>query len=287
MTDLASNATAGESARAARRAALENLGEAELLALAYDAPVGLFAAVVPFGNVLVNKRMCEITGRRNRDLLGDLWFDAVHADDRTRIEGLVRDAMDGDGSVDTEHRVVRPDGETRWVRMKMACVHHDPPPTTFVGSMSDITELKHVEAALRESEGRFRAIVEQGFDIVVVLDADLRVSYVSPAARRLGGYHDAGIGKPARDFIHTDDVAGTLAFYRAILNDEPVPAMHPVRVITADGRLEALELVARKLDDERRRDRRGGAHRHRPRRGRGRAARFGGASRATRRRSSR
>ena len=99
MTDLASNATADD-ARAARRAALDNLGEPELLALAYDAPVGLFAAVAPFGNVLVNKRMCEITGRRNRDLLGDLWFDAVHPDDREHLTALFRDAMDGDGSVE-------------------------------------------------------------------------------------------------------------------------------------------------------------------------------------------
>ena len=112
MTDLASNATADDP-RAARRAALENLGEPELLALAYDAPVGLFAAVAPFGNVLVNKRMCEITGRRNRDLLGDLWFDAVHPDDRERLTALFRDAMDGDGTVDAEHRVERPDGRAR------------------------------------------------------------------------------------------------------------------------------------------------------------------------------
>ena len=132
----------------------------------------------------------------------------------------------------------------------MTCVHHDPPPITFVGSMADITELKHIEAALRVSEGRFRAIVEQGFDVVVVLDADLRVSYVSPAARRLGGYADSGIGKPAHDFIHTEDVTSTLEYYRAILADEAVRPMQPVRVITVDGRLETLEIVARKLEDE-------------------------------------
>ncbi|HEY8216723.1 MAG TPA: EAL domain-containing protein [Acidimicrobiia bacterium] len=250
MTDLASNATADDAARAARRAALATLGEAELLAMANSAPVGLYTAVEGVGVILVNERMCEITGLTRGGVLGHGYLGVMHPEDRERILDYRSDARrEHLAEITAEYRVVRPDGELRWVRARAVRVRTDPL-ATFVGSLVDVTEFKQVEAALRESEGRFRAIVEQGFDIVTVLDADLNVAYVSPSAQRLGGYEDAGIGRPATDFIHPDDLEGTLAYYRSILDGTPARAMHPVRIIAADEHVEALEIVARKLEDE-------------------------------------
>ncbi len=156
MTDLAPERTLGSAARGAKRA-LATLDDAELLAMADSAPVGLFAAVQETGLVLANARFCEITGRPVSALLGHGYVDTIHPDDRDRV---VRERNDAVGSsaadVDFEYRILRPDGEVRWVRVRSVRVRREPAPATFVGSMVDVTEFKQVEAALRTSEARLR-----------------------------------------------------------------------------------------------------------------------------------
>jgi diguanylate cyclase (GGDEF)-like protein/PAS domain S-box-containing protein len=156
MTDLAPERTLGSAARAAR-AALATLGDAELMAMADSAPVGLFAAVQETGLVLANARFCEITGRPVSALLGHGYVDVIHPDDRDRVVTERNDAVgSSDSDVDFEYRVLRPDGEVRWVRVRSVRVRREPSPATFVGSMVDVTEFKQVEAALRTSEARLR-----------------------------------------------------------------------------------------------------------------------------------
>jgi two-component system sensor kinase FixL len=60
--------------------------------------------------------------------------------------------------------------------------------TIFVGIMRDITERKAAENALRESELRWRSIVETVPDAIIVIDAQGTVQTFSPAAERLFGY---------------------------------------------------------------------------------------------------
>ena len=123
------------------------------------------------------------------------------------------------------------------------------------GGASGRAELEHrrlqdVEHALRASEGRFRAIVEQAFDLVVVLDADWNVQYASPSAERFGGYAGAGIGRPARDFIHPDDVERVVRYFTAVRSGEDPRRTITYRFVRADGAVEILEAVARNLTDD-------------------------------------
>ncbi|MEX2256347.1 MAG: EAL domain-containing protein [Acidimicrobiia bacterium] len=254
MSDLASDATlespAGVSL-AARKAALERLGDAELIAMADSAPVGLFAAVAEFGLVLVNERYCEILGRPTAEILGYGYFEAIHPDDRERVTKVREDAFAGlGGEVDLEYRVVRPDGEDRWVRARSVRVRGERSPSAYVGSMVDITEFKQIENALRESESRFRAIVEQGFDVVNVLDRDGTVRYASPTAKRVGGYDGKGVGRNASEFIHPDDVERVMDYYASVIGTDVVHDPITFRLLTATGDEEILEAVARDLSDD-------------------------------------
>ena len=124
--------------------------------MADSAPVGLFAAVQDTGLVLANARYCEITGRPVSALLGHGYVDVIHPDDRDRIVAERIAAVESAASdIDFEYRVLRPDGEVRWVRVRSVRVERESAPATFVGSMVDVTEFKQVEAALRTSEARF------------------------------------------------------------------------------------------------------------------------------------
>lgn len=71
---------------------------------------------------------------------------------------------------------------------------------------TDITENIKSEQALKLSEQRFKALVQDGSDLIAILDADGKYQYVSPTAKSILGIDDGFfIGKNAFDFIHSDD----------------------------------------------------------------------------------
>jgi diguanylate cyclase (GGDEF)-like protein/PAS domain S-box-containing protein len=241
-----------ERVRGALRDAHEMLGGDELLALAEAAPVGLFVSIEPFGNVLVNARLAEIAGRRRRDMLGHGWIDSVHPAERDEVTAALADVVTTSGRVELSHRVVRPDGDVRWVEVYAVRSSTDADGRSFVGSMIDVTDFKSAEAALREGEGRFRALLEHAFDMITVLEPDGTVRYSTPSASRILGYTEqAGAGRLGFDFIHPDDVGDVLAQFEQVVT-RPGMSPRPIqfRAQRADGEWLTLEAVTNNLLDE-------------------------------------
>jgi len=87
----------------------------------------------------------------------------------------------------------------------------------------DITEYKHVEEALRESEERFRGVAERSSDMILLVDERATATYVSPSVEKIFGYLPREIvGKMAGDFIHPDDMSIVLEGINKNISGEPV-----------------------------------------------------------------
>ena len=120
----------------------------------------------------------------------------------------------------------------------------------FTAVIRDVTERKKLEKIIKESEERFRSLVQYASDIITILEADGTVCYASPAVERVMGYKpEEQIGTSAIDCVHPDDKERALATLAEILKR---PGLHPpleFRVSHRDGSWRYLEHVANNLLD--------------------------------------
>ena len=109
----------------------------------------------------------------------------------------------------------------------------------------------HAEAALRASEERFRALVENSSDALLLIDAEGRITYVTPSSERhLGWPLKQMIGRSIFDFIHPDDREMIGVRMAETLNKPLGSVSQEVRFQHADGDWRIMEGVGvNRLDD--------------------------------------
>jgi PAS domain S-box-containing protein len=104
------------------------------------------------------------------------------------------------------------------------------------------------QQALRESEARFRALIENSLDITAIVDADSVVRYISPSVARILGYEAATlVGATSLDFVHPDDVEAITAIFSAATTDPGVMRTNEFRARHQDGTWRLMEAVGLNL----------------------------------------
>ena len=112
-----------------------------------------------------------------------------------------------------------------------------------VASLLDITELKRVEKALKESEKRFRSLIENAHDAIYIITPK-GFEYVNPAFEKLTGYSTGEIFSEGFNFwklIHPDDMELIKKREEARIKGEELPSRYEFRVITKDGKVRMVE----------------------------------------------
>jgi PAS domain S-box-containing protein len=124
----------------------------------------------------------------------------------------------------------------------------------FLGSMNRIsraeTELRL--AAIKESETRFQAIIENAVEVVSIVGFDGIRRYVSPAATRVLGYDSSAlIGKNFFESIHPDDAPLARVLFRELAAQEGNVRSEELRFQHADGTWREMHMIAKNLDSVR------------------------------------
>ncbi len=188
-----------------RKNAEDALRESEQLfnTLAQVSPVGIFRTRPDGYTTYVNPKWVRLAGLTADKAMGDGWLNALHPEDREKIKAGW-DSTTGKHDVSVaEYRFLRPNGTIVWV-MGQAIPEFDASNNIvgYVGTITDITERKQAEDALRESEERFRAITEQTSSLISLIDEDGIITYASPAARVIFNCDPLDmIGHPFIDFL--------------------------------------------------------------------------------------
>ncbi len=160
----------------ARREAEERLArsEREYRTIFELAGSGKAQADVKTGQFLrVNRRFCEITGYSSDELLEMSFSDLTHPDDREEDLARIEAVHSGDERRwQSEKRYIRKDGEIVWVLVSgTLMLSGEDQPMYTVATIQDITILKKAEAALRESEERFRTLADNISQLAWIADA--------------------------------------------------------------------------------------------------------------------
>ncbi|MBU2549115.1 MAG: PAS domain S-box protein, partial [Proteobacteria bacterium] len=164
------------------------------------------------------------------------WFEAVHPEDRPKIAATRRMHEKG-RPTSSQYRIFLPDGEMRWIEDRVYPVLDNQGNLEFItGLASDVTERIEAEAALRESEEKYRLVVERANDGIVIMQGGRVVLANRQLADMLGYEPDELQGRPFLDFIHPSRIKEVRERYESRMRGEEPPARFESIIVNRQGR---------------------------------------------------
>jgi PAS domain S-box-containing protein len=157
-----------------------------------------------------------LTGQRLEEYQGYGWANAVHPDDRQASIDSWNEAVAEHRPYIFEHRVRRYDGQWRLHSVRAIPVFGTGGAILeWVGVHTDINEQREAEAALKESEARFRQMADAVPQIVWITDAEGRTEFFNKQWSDYTGarYEPTTAAEVAANHVHPDDGTATITAF--------------------------------------------------------------------------
>jgi PAS domain S-box-containing protein len=182
----------------------------------------LICRFLPDGTLTyVNSSYCSYFNTRKKDLIGHNFFQFILEKDQESVRNQFMSLTKETPIITYEHQVIAPDGTTRWQWWTDRALLDDQGRVVEYQSLgTDITEHKRAEEALRESEEKYRSMVEAMKAGVYICSPDLRVTFMNPAMIRRTG-RDA-VGEPCHKAIYELDDICPWCVYEKVQEGEQV-----------------------------------------------------------------
>jgi PAS domain S-box-containing protein len=169
----------------------------------------------------------------------EAFWERVHPDDIDWVRKAQAEAYETGSIYDLSHRIVRPDGEVRWIHER-AAVQRDAAgkPIRFLGVTRDITDQELASQALKESVQRFTGAFEGSGIGMALMSPDGVYRLVNNALCKMLGYERVDLlGKPARDFMYEPDFLPSLPVFGRLMSGEDATHVFEGRYKHRDGHL--------------------------------------------------
>lgn len=230
MVGVNTDVTDARLAEAALRAS-----EAALKATVDQASAGIARVGLDGRIMTANARFANILGISEADAVGISTADVTHHEDIEPTRQMLEQALRGEGG-QLEKRYIRPDGSVVWALTSLRVLTgENGQPEGFIAVVVDITDAKTAEAALRESEERFRLMADTAPSPVWLTNEAGEVEFVNDALvdfyRRPA---EQIFGHAWRDSVHPDD-QDEVARAQAEARPHHLPYSFETRFLRGDG----------------------------------------------------
>ena len=198
---------------------------------------GVWDWEVATGKVVFSQRWKEQLGYSAEEVGDDLeeWSKRVHPDDMPKVMADLQPHLDGKTpAYVNEHRVQCKDGSWKWMLDRGMVVRRaaDGRPLRVIGTHSDVTERRRAVDELRQSERRYRRLIESSPDIVYVFSSKRGGLFYSPRVETLLGYRPEHLyAHPFlwSESIHPQDIAAVKDAIAASEGNKPFAVEYRIK----------------------------------------------------------
>ncbi len=226
----------------------------ETFRLAFDHANDGMCLVSPEGYFLkVNKRLCDLFGYSQDEFQALQFNDLTHPEDQdvgaVPVRKMLKDELQ---NAKFEKRYLHKDGSVVWASLSTTLLRDETGvPLHFVTHVTDITERKQAEEALRESESRFRTTFEQAAVGIAHVAPDGRWLRVNRKLCDIVGYsREEFLHLTFQDITHPDDLDVDLEYVRQVLTGEIPTYSMEKRYFRKDGSIVWIYLTVSLVLDE-------------------------------------
>lgn len=178
----------------------------------------------------------DVIGYAEEDLKGKISFRSlIHPEDRAGQQAALDRVLNGHSEI-MEFRLKTRSGHYRWLQCynRPEWSEDEQRVVRIYGASQDITERKRAEEALRNSEERYRLIVDTAEEGIWTIDADSKTSFVNPKmARMLGSTVSQMIGRSMFEFM--DDEGREIAAANVERRRQGIREQHEFKFRRQDG----------------------------------------------------
>ncbi|MBI4768638.1 MAG: PAS domain S-box protein [Deltaproteobacteria bacterium] len=195
--------------------------------------------------VFLNPKTVMMIGYSAEEILSKPFIEFIHPDDRDMVVDRHVRRMKGEEISQIYHfRIIHKNGNVRWVELNVVLINWKGRRATL-NFLSDITERKQTEEALRESEERYRALIEKSNDGIALIKGD-RYLFVNQKMVEIFGYDrpEEIIGQSVDLLINPEDRERVVDIKHRRQKGESVPNKYEFRGQRKNGESFNIEASA-------------------------------------------
>lgn len=205
------------------------------------------------GETIFNENWANIIGYQLKELMPvsiETWMKYAHPDDVKKSGELLEKHFRKETEYyECESRMLHKNGEWVWIldRGKVYAWDIDGTPLLMSGAHINIDKIKKTELALKESEERYRLLIETAQESIIIIKK-MKIIYHNPAFLELVGYHSYEIEKlNFIDFVLDDDKNMVMNNYKKRIAGEEVNDKYQFRVVNKHNKIKWISISGTKL----------------------------------------
>jgi PAS domain S-box-containing protein len=219
-----------------------------------NSPSGVFIVDDHYKLSYVNRKFCEILGYKEKELVGRDFRDFLARGSLELVTDRYKKRQKGEKVPSKyEFKIIRKDGESRLIEIVSGVIKTSLGRVQTVPHIRDITEERKMEQQLKESETRYKNLVEKARIAILIDDRDGNLKYFNDRLCEIFGYTRRELEKKKNcELVHPDDLEKVINLHKNRVAGKKVKSSYEFKGIKKDGAVIFCEVEAVALREKER-----------------------------------